>query len=159
MRLLVALLILSHSLEAQSINKRKTSARAAITNSRIYPGNFSATGVANVCGVIPRMSSLTGVDTFVIEFPYDEIPGASITSISFGSKQLVGKTTKSDKFLLNVSVQMPDGSRPYAYVLNTEIRGDDKGTATVTQTKGSVTLRVVGANGMREAIDLRVTCN
>ena len=161
MRLLVVLLFLSQSLEAQSINQRKASARATITNSTIYPGTFQATGVANVCGVIPKMMSLTGVDNFVIEFPYDEIPAATITSISFGSRQLVGKTTTSAKFLLNVSVKMPDGSKPYAYVLHTEDgRPGNSGTATLTKGKGTaITLKVVGTNEAHESINFSMTCN
>src|SRR5690242_9684042 len=96
MRLFVVLLVLSQSLEAQSsINKRPASARATITNSTVYAGSFAGTGVANVCGVIPKMMSMTGVDNFVIEYPYDEVPAATITSVSFGSKQLVGKTVTS----------------------------------------------------------------
>jgi len=161
MRLLVVLLFLSQSLEAQSINKRPASARATITNSTVYAGSFSATGVANVCGVIPKMMSLTGVDNFVIEYPYDEVPAATITSVSFGSKQLVGKTVTSSKFLLNVSVKMPDGSKPYAYVLHTEDgRPGNSGTATLTKGKGTaITLKVVGKNERGESINFSMTCN
>ena len=146
-------------IEAQGIYQRKTSAQAQITGSpKLRDGTFGATGVSGICGEIPKESSMTGTATFVIEFPND-VPTGTVTSVSFGSKQLVGGVTKTSKFMLNVSVKTANGGRPPAYVLDTETpkRGHN-GTATLTKKGRSVTLSVTGSEDMGENITLKVTC-
>lgn len=143
---------------AQSINQRKTNANATIGGSTLRNGAFTSNAVSSVCGEIPKESSLTGTAVFSIEFPYDPT-NDNLQSISFGSKQLVNGVTSSTKFVLNVHVRTSDGGTPPAYVLDTE-QGNPKhtGTATLTKTKGMVTLHVVGKEDMGETIDLTVTC-
>ena len=85
----------SSAAQSPSINGRNTTARAQITGSpKLRDGAFTASGVSGVCGVIPKEASLTGEAIFVIEFPNDA-PTGTITSVSFGSKELVGGVTKS----------------------------------------------------------------
>lgn len=145
---------------AQSINQREASATAIIAGSRaLYDGTFTGTGIASVCGEIPKEASITGVATFVVEYPSDD-PGASpIQSIAFGSNELVGGDTVATVFRLNVHVRKPDGGRPQGYVLNTD-GGDAKntGTATLKKNKGALTLKVQGSNDMGERIDLVLSC-
>lgn len=144
--------------QAQSINQKKTSARAIIAGSHgTYDGTFASTGTSSICGEIPK--EVMGVATFAVEFPTDEAENAQIQSIAFGSKELVGKTTTAAVFRLNVSVLAANGGRPYAYALNTD--GSDpnsSGTATLTKDKGALTVKVSGKNGMGETIDLTIVC-
>jgi hypothetical protein len=157
----VALAVPSQSARTQSVNMRKTVARAIIAGShRLYDGNFNAGGTSSVCGELPKEMSFTGVATFVVEFPSDELPNAGIQSIAFGSSQLVGKVTRASVFRLKVNVRTANGGRPPAYVLNTDSgKPKNAGTATLTKNKGgSLTLRVVGQNDMGEVINLTITC-
>jgi hypothetical protein len=146
-------------MQAQGIYQRKTSAQAQITGSpKLRDGTFGATGVSGICGEIPKESSMTGTATFVIEFPND-VPTGTVTSVSFGSKQLVGGVTKATRFMLNVSVKTANGGRPPAYVLDTETpKRAHSGTATLTKKGSAITLRVAGKEDMGENITLTVTC-
>lgn len=141
--LAVALAGSPQNAHAQSINQRETTAQALIAGSR---NSFSATGTSGVCGEIPKESSLTGVATFVVEFPSEDPGNQSIQSIAFGSRQPVGGVTKASVFRLIVAVLTANGARPPAYVLNTDPPGNPKnaGTATLTKNKGVLTLKVVG---------------
>lgn len=143
-----------------SINQRPTVAKALISGSpKLRDGSFSATGVSGVCGEIPKEASLTGVATFVIEFPSDP-PSGTLTSIAFGSNQLVGGVTKATIFRLDVGVVTANGGRPPSYVLNTDGKlAKNVGTATLATKGGVTTLRVVGQNDMAETIDLTVECS
>jgi hypothetical protein len=145
---------------AQSINQREASATAKIAESRgLYDGSFTGTGIASICGEIPKEASITGEAVFVVEYPSDD-PGASpIQSIAFGSNQLVGGDTVATIFRLNVHVRKPDGAKPNGYVLNTDGRNaKNTGTATLTKTEGALTLRVIGSNDMGEKIELVLSC-
>jgi hypothetical protein len=147
------------SAQAQSINQRQTTALALIAGShRLYDGSFAATGTSSVCGEIPKEASMTGVATFVIEFPSDAI-NEPLQSIAFGSNELVGGVTKASVFRLNVHVKTADGGTPPGYVLNTDDgKPKNVGTATLTNKAGVTTLKVVGQNDMGETNDLTVTC-
>ncbi len=150
----------SSAAQSPSINGRNTTSRAQITGSpKLRDGAFTASGVSGVCGVIPKEASLTGEAIFVIEFPNDA-PTGTITSVSFGSKELVGGVTKSARFRLSVGVLTAKGGRPPAYVLNTD-SGNAKasGTAILSEAKGITTLRVTGHEVMGETIDLTVVCS
>jgi hypothetical protein len=144
----------------QGIYQRPTTAQASITGSpKLRDGNFTATGISSICGEVPMMSSMTGTAVFNVEFPNDT-PRGSITSISFGSKELVGGKTRSTKFLLNVSVVTANGGRPPAYVLHTENpKPGNTGVATLTKKGRAVTLKVTGREDMGETISLTVTCS
>jgi hypothetical protein len=158
--LALALPASAQSVLAQSINDRKTSARAVIAGSRgRYDGSFAANATSSICGEIPKESSLTGVATFVVEFPSEGNANAPIQSIAFGSSQLVGGVTTASVFRLDVAVLTAQGGRPPSYVLNTDA-GDAKntGTATLARSKGSLTLKVAGRNDMGESIDLTIEC-
>jgi hypothetical protein len=152
--------LMSSAAQSPSINDRKTTARATITGSpKLRDGSFTASGVSGICGVVPKEASLTGEANFVIEFPNDA-PTGTITSISFGSKQLVGGVTKATAFRLNVGVRTADGGRPPAYVLNTDApNGKASGIATLAEEKGVTTLGVTGQDAMGESISLTVTCS
>src|SRR5205809_8008621 len=97
----LAIATTSQPVHAQSIYQRRTTTKATIVGSHnIYDGTFIGTGVANMCGIIPKESSMTGTATFVIEYAYDD-PGSSPgQSISVGSSQLVGNTPKATLFRL-----------------------------------------------------------
>jgi hypothetical protein len=144
--------------QAPSIHQRPISASATITGSpKLRDGQFTLAGKAAICGVIPKEASLTGEAAFVIEVAGDT--AGSMTSITFGSKQLVGAVTTATQFNLSVGMVTSNGGRPPQYVLNTgSPRQGNGGTATLTTVKGVSTLRVAGANDMKENIDLTVTC-
>ena len=148
----------SSAAQSPSINGRSTIAKALIAGSpKLRDGSFNAGGVSGVCGVIPK--EVIGEAIFVIEFPNDT-PTGTITSISFGSKELVGGVTRSTVFRLNVGVRTANGGTPPLYVLNTD-SGNAKvtGTAILTEAKGVITLRVTGQEIMGETIDLTVVCS
>ena len=144
--------------QSSSINGRKTTARATITGSpKLRDGAFTASGVSGICGVIPK--EVMGEANFVIEFPNDA-PTGTITSVAFGSKELVDGVTKSTRFRLSVAVLTAKGGRPPAYVLNTDsARGKASGTAVLSEAKGVTTLSVIGHEEMGETIDLTVVCS
>ena len=146
--------------QSPSINGRNTTSRAQITGSpKLRDGAFTASGVSGVCGVIPKEASLTGEAVFVIEFPNDA-PTGTITSVSFGSKELVGGVTKSTVFRLSVGVLTAKGGRPPAYVLNTDSpNAKASGIATLSEAKGITTLQVTGHEVMGETINLTVVCS
>jgi hypothetical protein len=147
--------------QAPSIYQRKTTSSAVIANSRgLYDGSYSLIGESGICGEIPKEASLTGTDVFVVEnFPSDPKPNDPITSISFGSKELVRGATKSTVFALNISVLTANGGRPPVYVLRTDVSGSgDVGVATLAQLGAETTLHVTGRNSMGATIDLKVKC-
>ena len=146
--------------QTPSIYGRKTTARAQITGSpKLRDGAFTASGVSGICGVIPKESSMTGEATFVIEFPND-VPTGTVTSVAFGSKELVGGVTKSTRFRLSVGVLTANGGRPPAYVLNTDApNAKVSGIAILSEAKGVTTLNVTGAEVMGETITLSVICS
>jgi len=145
--------------QSPSINQRPTIARALIGSSRIRSGDFKSAGTSGICGEMPK--EVMGIARFVIEFPSDVVPGATLMSIAFGSDQLVGRVTKATVFRLNVNVKTANGGTPPAYVLNTDgTIPNSSGTATLTPgANGAVTLRVVGQERDGETIDLTVTCS
>ena len=158
---LLALAFCTQAAHSQGIYQRKTTVKATIAGSHnIYDGSFTGSGVSSICGEIPKMSSMTGVDTFVIEYPNDDPKNAGSQSVSLCSKQLVGKATTARLFTLNVAVRLPNGSKPYAYVLNTDPpRKGNSGVATIARSKNSVTVRVKGSNERGgETIDFSITC-
>jgi hypothetical protein len=149
---------ISSAAQSPSINGRSTIAKALIAGSpKLRDGSFNAGGVSGVCGVIPK--EVIGEAIFVIEFPNDT-PTGTITSISFGSKELVGGVTRSTVFRLSVGVRTANGAQPPLYVLNTD-SGNAKvtGTAILSEAKGVTTLRVTGQEIMGETIDLTVVCS
>ena len=150
----------SPAAQSPSINGRNTTSRAQITGSpKLRDGAFTASGVSGVCGVIPKEASPTGEAIFVIEFPNDA-PTGTITSVSFGSKELVGGVTKSPVFRLSVGVLTAKGGRPPAYVLNTDSRNAKvSGIAILSEAKGVTTLSVTGQEVMGETINLTVVCS
>ena len=148
--------------DAQSIYQRPTVARATIAGShKLYDGTFNGSGKSNMCGVIPKESSMTGTDAFIIEYPYDDPGNSGIQSIAFGSSLLGPKSKKTSVFRLSVAVRLPNGSKPYAYVLNTDepTKPKNKGTATlVTGAAGALKLTVAGTNDRGETINFTVDC-
>lgn len=147
---------------AQSIYQRPTVAKATIAGShKLYDGTFVGNGKANMCGVIPKESSMTGTDAFIIEYPYDDPGNSGIQSIAFGSNLLGPKAKKTTVFRLSVAVRLANGSKPYAYVLNTDepTKPKNTGTATlVTSASGAVKLTVAGTNDRGETISFTVDC-
>lgn len=144
--------------QAPSIYQRAINASATISGSpKLRDGQFQMAGKAAICGVIPKEASLTGEATFVIEVAGDT--AGSMTSITFGSKQLVGAVTTATRFNLSVGVVTANGGRPPQFVLNTDSpRPGNNGTVSLTDVKGVTTLKVVGGNDARESIALSVTC-
>jgi hypothetical protein len=143
-----------------SINQRKTAATLIISGSpRTRDGAYEMTGVSPVCGEIPKEASLTGQAVFVVEFPSDVPSGGRITSLTFGSSQLVAGVTTATAFNLSVGVVNAAGGRPPLYVLNTDgKRPKNAGTATLTTIKNVTVLKVGGENEGGETIDLTLTC-
>lgn len=144
--------------QAPSIYQRHIGASATISGSpRLRDGQFQLTGKAAICGVIPKEASLTGEATFVIEVAGDT--AGSMTSITFGSNQLVGPGSSATRFNLSVGVVTPNGGRPPLFVLNTDSpRPGNSGTASLTVVKSVATLKVVGVNDAKESIELSITC-
>jgi hypothetical protein len=141
-----------------SIYQRPIEATAVITGSpRLRDGSFQMQGVAALCGEIPKEQSLTGEASFVIEIA--DPPQGTITTITFGSNQLVGRTTTASSFRLSVGVASPQVGRPPLYVLNTDPPGTrNTGSASLTNAKGVTTLSVTGVNDANERIQLSATC-
>lgn len=148
------------SVNAQSVNDRKTSARATITGSpQLYDGAYSTTGTSSVCGELPKEMNFSGEASFIIEFPRDGTGDEQIRSIAFGSNKLVGSVTTASVFSLNVNVTTASGGKPAAYVLNTDSgKPKNTGTATLKKKGAATTLNVKGTNDMGETIDLTVVC-
>lgn len=143
-----------------SIYGRRIHVGGAITGSpRLRDGfNYEMVGRAAICGEIPKEASLTGQATFVIEVA-GETTG-TMTTITFGSRHLVGSVTQTTSFRLTVGVVNPSGGQPPLYVLNTDPpKNGNLGTATLTNAKGVMTLRIVGQNDQNERIELAVTCS
>ena len=104
---------------------------------------------------------VTGTAAFVIEYPYDDPGNAGIQSISFGSNLLGPKVKKTTVFRFSVAVRLANGSKPYAYVLNTDEPTKPKniGTATlVTGAAGAVKLTVAGTNDRGETVNFAIDC-
>jgi len=143
----------------QNIYQRPTSVTAIITGSpTLRDGMFTGKGTSAICGEIPKLASLTGEDTFVIEFSGAETRG-SVYSISFGSKQLVRGVVTSNLFLLNVAVVTANGGNPPLYVLNTDLKKPgESGVATLSQKGAATTLTLAGENDQKEKITLTVVC-
>ena len=144
---------------APSIYQRGINATAVITGSpRLRDGSFQMRGVAAICGEIPKQSSLTGEAVFVIEI--SDPPTGTITTITFGSSQLVEGRATATSFRLSVGVSSPQIGQPPLYVLNTYPPGTrNTGSANLTSAKGAITLAVVGVNDANERIQLSATCS
>ncbi len=143
-----------------SIYGRRIHVGGAITGSpRLRDGfNYEMVGQAAICGEIPKEASLTGQATLVIEVA-GETTG-TMTTITFGSRHLVGSETQTTSFRLTVGVLNPSGGQPPLYVLNTDPpKNGNSGTATLTNAKGVMNLRIVGQNDQNERIELAVTCS
>lgn len=149
------------SQSAPSIYQWRTVVTVGISGSpRTRDGTYEMTGVSSACGEIPKDASLTGQAVFVVEFPAEAPAGGRITSIAFGSKELVAGVTKATAFRLSVGVVNAAGGRPPLYVLNTDSRRPkNTGTATLTTVKNVTTLKVGGQNEGGETIDLTLTCS
>ena len=159
--LIVLLLVFGHVEDAgsqSSIYQRKILASAAITGStKLRDGSFTMSGAAAICGEIPKEASLTGEATFVIEVTQGDISG-TMTTITFGSRELPGKTSATS-VRLSGGVETARGGRPPQYVLNTDpARTGNMGTVTRTDATGVTTLKIVGQNDANERIELSVTC-
>ena len=155
--LLVAMVLASSAApQSPSIYRRPTAAKITIGGtSPDRRGEYVATRVAT-CGEVSKDASLTGEAAFIVEFPGE----GNITTISFGSNQLVANVTKANKFRLSVGVINAKGGQPPLFVLNTDSgQKGNSGVATLTKDKTGVTLHVVGENDMGETIDLTVTCS
>ena len=148
------------SVQAQSVNDRKTTAKATITGSpKLYDGSYASAGTSSVCGELPKEMNFSGLASFVIEFPSNGTGNEPIRSISFGSNKLVGGVTTASVFRLDVGVTTADGGKPSGYVLNTDDgKPKNTGIATLTKKGATTTLNVKGTNDMGETIDLTVVC-
>lgn len=142
-------------------DERPADVRIEISNSRKrYDGTFALTGVARVCGVLPAELNFSGVPAFVVQFYPDPATGKeAVGDVTFGSTELVGNVTTSQKFDLSVTVQSAAIGRPPAFVLNTKGTAKVRGTATLLPAKPGVTvLKVEGADEMGATISLTLTC-
>ena len=160
MVVLIVMVVSRPGLNAQqNIYQRPTSVTAVIAGSpTLRDGTFTGQGTSSICGEIPKLASMTGEDTFVIEFSGADMRG-SVYSISFGSKQLVRGVATSNLFTLNVSVVTANGGKPPLYVLNTDQRKPgESGVATLSQKGSATTLTLAGENDQKEKITLTVTC-
>jgi hypothetical protein len=144
----------------QNIYQRPTSVTATIVGSpTLRDGSFTGQGTSAICGEIPKIASLTGQDTFSIEFAGTQMSPGSVYSISFGSKQLVRGARTGNEFVLNVSVVTANGGQPPLYALDTEQqKAGVSGRATLTQKGQATTLSLTGTNDAKETITLQVTC-
>jgi hypothetical protein len=154
---LVVVLAAAQSAAGQNIYQRATAVKALIGGAaRDRAGEYNASGTSSLCGEVAKEASLTGEGGFIVEFP-----GADkITSIAFGSNQLVGTVTTANRFRLSVGVINAQGGRPPLFVLNTDTgQKGNSGVATLIKGKTGVTLQVKGENDMRETINLTLTCS
>lgn len=156
--LLVALLLASSAApQSPSIYRRPATVRIMIAGTAgDRAGDYASTGVSSLCGEVAKESSLTGEAAFIIEYPGE----GNITTIAFGSNQLVANVTKANKFRLSVGVINAKGGQPPQFVLNTDSgQNGNSGVATLIKGKTGVSLHVVGENDMHETINLTVTCS
>jgi hypothetical protein len=137
--------------------QRPTDVTVVIANSRVYAGTFHTIAPSRVCGELPAELNFAGVASFVVEFP--DADNTEITNVTFGSTSLVGGTTTTGSFRLDVGVKAKDGGRPPNYVLNTDPPNPGvTGTATRTSSAGTDTLKVTGRNEMGETIEMTLVC-
>jgi len=143
--------------QSPSIYRRPTAAKITIGGTpRDRAGDYNETGVSAMCGEVAKEASLTGEASFIVEFP----GAGKITTIAFGSNQLVANVTKASKFRLSVGVINAKGGQPPLFVLNTDTgQKGNSGVATLIKGKNGVTLQVVGENDMNETINLTLTCS
>lgn len=153
----VVLVVFARAAAPQTIYQRPTLVRIVIAGTaRDRAGEYNSSGTSSICGEIPKEASLTGEASFIIEYP----GAGTVTTIAFGSNQLVAKTTTGNKFRLSVGMINARGGRPPQFVLNTDTgRAGNSGVATLTRARTGATLKVVGQNDMGETIDLTVTCS
>jgi hypothetical protein len=154
---LFVLLACAQTAAPQTIYRRPTTVRIMIGGAaRDRAGDYTSTGVSSLCGEVPKESSLTGQASFIVEYPGD----GKVTTIAFGSNQLVGAVTTANTFRLSVGVINAQGGSPPLFVLNTDTgQKGNSGVATLIKGKTGVTLQVKGENDMRETINLTLTCS
>jgi hypothetical protein len=145
--------------EQNPTNQRPTDVTLIMGNSLRYTGTYHASQLSQTCGELSPEESITGERVFIVEFPYDGTP--EITAVSFGSSKLVSGITGTDQFRLNVGVKAKQGGEPPIFAMDTVPpvqRNMGQGTATLNDSDGTATLRVVGANEMGETIDITLVC-
>jgi len=112
--------------------------------------------VAQVCGEVPKEMNFAGVPTFIVQFP--DAGDGEVQDVAFGSQVLIGTTTTTTAFMLNVSVKSPRIGAPPVYVLDTS-RPKMSGQATLASpSPGTTQLTVDGVNDKGETIHMTVTC-
>jgi len=132
-----------------------------ISQSQVHNGNFGLTGVARVCGEVPKELNFSGVPAFIVQFFPDTPPArgpGEATDVTFDSKELVGGITSTSKFFLSLTVQSTAIGSPYALVLDTS-QPKMSGNAKLTLPgPGTLQLRVDGTNDRGETVLMTLTC-
>ena len=141
---------------ADTSSQRPTEVRLIMGNSRRYAGTYQAGGMSRICGYGPLRDMAGFVEGFTLMFPDGE--DIEIVDINFSADTLAaGSTTKS--FYISISLKAKQGGRPPGYVVRAnEPRFKETGTATLTVTGGTATLRVVGTNDIGETMDMTAVC-
>lgn len=144
--------------QEEPYNQRPTTVTVTLAKSHnLYDGTFAATGIAAVCGVVPKDRNFSGEDAFIVQFP--DGADLEVQDVTFSSRELVGKVTTSTKFLFSVTVKSPRIGSPSAYALDTS-KSAVTGKATLnTAAAGTHELKVEGVNELGATVALTLTCS
>jgi len=150
-------LLLSGLQDSQPFNQRPADVTIVISTSRGgYDGQYTTSNVAQVCGEVPKEMNFAGVPTFIVQFP--DAADGEVQNVAFRSPVLIGTTTTTTSFMLNVGVKSPRIGAPPIYVLDTA-QPKMSGKATLASpSPGTTQLRVEGVNDKSETIHMTVTC-
>jgi hypothetical protein len=118
-------------------------------------GTYSSSGPARLCG--DGVMHLTGnPKAFQFEFPLDG--QSQIGDVTFSADDLLPGTSTS-VFHVSVNVTTADGSQPAATVVHPDLAGSgDTGTASRSESDGTITLVVDGSDDVGQTIHMTATC-
>jgi len=146
----------------EPFNEVPANVSVLISQSQVHNGNFGLSGVARVCGEVPKELNFSAVPAFIVQFFPDTGPPArgpgEATDVTFDSKELVGGITSTSKFFLSLTVQSTAIGSPYALVLDTSQPKMSGNVKLTMPGPGTLQLRVDGTNDRGEIVLMTLTC-
>jgi hypothetical protein len=134
---------------------RPATVSLSLSNSRMYEGDYHASGRARICG--NAMRAMNGkVNGFNFEFPVEG--DFEIVDVAFGAEELPAGATTT-QYYLAVSVKAKRGGRPPSFVLRTnQPQFHEAGRATRSEEGGAIRIVVEGVNDLGERLQMTAEC-